>query len=44
MGRVEQVMTGADGQVRIAAVKMRDKTVTRPVVKLVKLYVNEMLT
>ena len=44
MGRVEQVMTGADGHVRVAAVKMRDKTVTRPVVKLVKLCVNEMLT
>ncbi|XP_043230765.1 uncharacterized protein LOC122386050 [Amphibalanus amphitrite] len=43
MGRVEEVMPGADGHVRVVSVKLKGKTVTRPVVKLVKLSVDEPL-
>ena len=43
MGRVEDVMPGTDGHVRVVSVKMKGKTVTRPVVKLVKLSVDDSL-
>ncbi|XP_043234149.1 uncharacterized protein LOC122387766 [Amphibalanus amphitrite] len=43
MGRIDQVMRGDDGHVRVASVRMRDKIVTRPVTKMVRLDVSGLL-
>ena len=37
MGRVEEVLRGSDGHVRVATVKLQGRVVTRPVVKLVRI-------
>ncbi|XP_043202073.1 uncharacterized protein LOC122370478 isoform X2 [Amphibalanus amphitrite] len=35
LGRIEEVLPGKDGHVRVATVKLHNKVVTRPVVKLI---------
>lgn len=37
IGRVTKILTGSDGHTRTAEVKIRDKTYTRPIVRLIVL-------